>query len=33
MNLDNEKPAHIPQDQWDRLKEVFDDIYDDESED
>lgn len=33
INLDAPKPAHIPQDQWDRLKEAFDKIYDDESED
>ena len=32
MNLDGERPDHIPQEQWDRLKEAFDKIYD-ESED
>ena len=32
INLDAPKPDHIPQEQWDRLKEEFDKIYD-ESED
>lgn len=32
IHLDDPKPDHIPQDQWDRLKEAFDKIYDDESE-
>jgi hypothetical protein len=32
INLDAPKPDHIPQEQWDKLKEVFDKIYD-ESED
>ena len=27
LNLDGEKPDHIPQDQWDRLKEKFGAIY------
>ena len=33
INLDAPKPDHISQEQWDGLKEVFDEIYDDESED
>jgi hypothetical protein len=33
INLDAPKPDHIPQEQWDKLKEAFDKIYDDESED
>lgn len=33
INLGAPKPDHIPQEQWDKLKEVFDKIYDDESED
>ena len=33
INLDALKPDHIPQEQWDRLKEAFDEIYDNESED
>lgn len=32
INLDGEKPDHIPQEEWDRLKQVFDEIYEDESE-
>ena len=32
IDLEAAKPDHIPQEQWDRLKEVFDQIYDDESE-
>lgn len=27
LNLDGEKPDHIPQDQWDSLKEKFERIY------
>lgn len=32
LNLDGEKPDHIPQDQWDRMKESFEAIYEEESE-
>lgn len=32
INLNGEKPADAPQDQWDRLKTVFDDIYKDEED-
>jgi hypothetical protein len=32
INLDGEKPDNVSQEQWDRLKNVFDDIYADESE-
>ena len=32
MNLDAPKPDNVPQDQWDRMKDVFDKIYDDDSE-
>ena len=32
INLDGEKPNNISQEQWDRLKNVFDDIYEDERE-
>lgn len=32
LNLDDEKPDNIPQDQWDRMKAVFDKIYDDDSD-
>lgn len=31
LNLDDEKPNNVPQDQWDRMKEVFDKIYDEDS--
>ena len=27
LNLDGEKPDHIPQDQWDRMKEKLERIY------
>lgn len=27
LNLDGEKPDYIPQDQWDRVKEKFETIY------
>lgn len=33
LDLYAPKPDNIPQEQWDRLKEVFDEIYDDDSED
>lgn len=29
INLDGEKPDHIPQEQWDRPKQTFDEIYED----
>ena len=32
INLDEEKPDAVSQEQWDRIKNVFDDIYADESE-
>lgn len=32
LNLDIEKTDHIPQDQWDRMKENFETIYAEESE-
>lgn len=32
INLDGEKPDNVSQEQWDRIKSVFDDIYEDESE-
>lgn len=32
INLDGEKPDNVSQEQWDRLRNVFDDIYEDESE-
>lgn len=32
LNLDVEKTDHIPQDQWDRMKAVFDRIYDESEE-
>lgn len=31
MNLDGRKPDNIPQDQWDRMKEVFNEIYEDDN--
>lgn len=33
IDLNAPKPEHITQEQWDRLKAAFDEIYDDESED
>ena len=32
INLDEEKPNDVSQEQWDRIKNVFDDIYADENE-
>lgn len=32
INLDGEKPESVSQERWDRLKEIFKDIYEDESE-
>ena len=32
INLDGERSEHISQEQWDRLKSLFDDVYEDESE-
>ena len=32
INLDGEKPDNVSQEQWDRIKSVFDDVYADESE-
>lgn len=31
MNLDGRKPDNVPQDQWDRMKEVFNEIYEDDN--
>lgn len=32
INLNGEKPNNVSQEQWDRIKNVFDDIYTDENE-
>ena len=32
INLNEEKPDNVSQEQWDRIKNVFDDIYADENE-
>ena len=32
INLDKEKPDNVSQEQWDKIKNVFNDIYADESE-
>ena len=32
ISLDYEKPDNVSQEQWDRLKNVIGDIYEDESE-
>ena len=32
INLDGEKPDNVSQEQWDIIKNAFDDIYSDESE-
>ena len=33
INLDGEKPPQIPQEQWDLMKEKFNEIYEDKEDD
>lgn len=32
IDLNGQKPDHIPQEQWDLMKEKFDEIYEDKKE-